>query len=162
MKRLLKLLLLCLLLLPIRNEAQKFSADQWQADLKYLQTTLHQEYPFLFKKTTPEAFDAAVAELYDSIPQMQPHEIMVGMARLVASFGYGHTVLGYWEQKVPLHELPIVLYQFDDGIYLQGVHRDYAELAGTPSTDSVPSFKDHLMKFSSGWQGKTAEKNVAG
>jgi flagellar biogenesis protein FliO len=40
--------------------------------------------------------------------------------------------------------------------------QDYAELAGTPSTDSVPSFKDHLMKFSSGWQGKTAEKNVAG
>jgi hypothetical protein len=131
MKRLLKLLLLCLLLLPIRNEAQKFSADQWQADLKYLQTTLHQEYPFLFKKTTPEAFDAAVAELYDSIPQMQPHEIMVGMARLVASFGYGHTVLGYWEEKVPLHTLPIVLYHYDDGIYLQGVHRDYEELAGS-------------------------------
>lgn len=131
MHRFITPLVLCLLLLPVQNRAQHFSADQWRVDLKHLQATIHQEYPFLFKKTTPEAFDTAVSELYESIPQMEPHEIMVGMARLVASFGYGHTVLGYWEEKVPLHTLPVVLYHFDDGIYLQGVHRDYEELAGS-------------------------------
>ena len=123
--------MVCLLALPLQNKAQELSADQWQEDLRHLQKTIHQEYPFLFKKTSPEAFDEAVSELQESIPQMASHQVLVGLARLVASFGYGHTVLGYWEQKVPLHELPIVLYQFDDGIYLQGVHRDYAELAGS-------------------------------
>lgn len=131
MNRYLGLLLICLLFVPVQIKAQDFSADQWQEDLRHLQKTIHEEYPFLFKKTTREAFDGAVEELYGSIPQMQPHEILVGMARLVASFEYGHTVLGYWEQKVPLHTLPIVLYDYDDGIYLQGVHRDYAELAGS-------------------------------
>ena len=131
MHRFLIPLVLCLLLLPVQNQAQRFSADQWREDLQHLQATIHQEYPFLFKKTTPEAFDTAVSGLYEAIPQMEPHEIMVGMARLVASFGYGHTVLGYWEEKVPLHTLPIVLYHFDDGIYLQGVHRDYEELVGS-------------------------------
>ncbi len=131
MSRFYSLLLLCLLMLPLQNRAQEFSAAQWQEDLKHLQETIHQEYPFLFKKTTEEAFDGAVEALHGSIPKMQPHEIMVGMARLVASFGYGHTVLGYWEQKVPLHTLPIVLYDYDDGIYLQGVHRDYEDLAGS-------------------------------
>ena len=131
MHRFLIPLVLCLLLLPVQNQAQRFSADQWREDLQHLQATIHQEYPFLFKKTTPEAFDSAVSGLYEAIPQMEPHEIMVGMARLVASFGYGHTVLGYWEEKVPLHTLPIVLYHFDDGIYLQGVHRDYEELVGS-------------------------------
>jgi tetratricopeptide (TPR) repeat protein len=131
MNRLFKFLLFCLLLLPFPNQAQELSSEQWQEDLKHLQATIHEEYPFLFKKTTPEAFDTAVSELYTAIPQMESHEIMVGMARLVASFGYGHTVLGYWEQKIPLHTLPVVLYHFDDGIYLQGVHRDYGELAGS-------------------------------
>ena len=124
-------ILVCFLFLPILNLAQEVSTTQWQEDLEHLQNTIHQEYPFLFKKTTEEAFDRAVEELHQSIPTLEPHEIMVGMARLVASFGYGHTVLGYWEQKVPLHILPIVLYDYDDGIYLQGVHRDYEDLAGS-------------------------------
>lgn len=40
--------------------------------------------------------------------------------------------------------------------------QDYEELAETSSTDRIPSFKDHLRNFSNGWQGKAAEKNVAG
>ncbi len=131
MDRLYKLLLFFLFLTPATVTSQAIAPEQWQEDVTYLQRTIHQEYPFLFKKTTVEAFDAAVTELQQTIPHMQPHEIMVGMARLVASFGYGHTVLGYWENKVPLHTLPIVLYHFDDGVYLQGVHRDYEDLAGS-------------------------------
>lgn len=131
MDRLYTLLLFFLFLTPATVTSQAIAPEQWQEDVTYLQRTIHQEYPFLFKKTTVEAFDAAVTELQQTIPHMQPHEIMVGMARLVASFGYGHTVLGYWENKVPLHTLPIVLYHFDDGVYLQGVHRDYEDLAGS-------------------------------
>ena len=111
--------------------AQPFTAAQWQEDLRYFQKTVHEEYPFLFKKTTAEAFDADVEALYAKIPDMQEHEILVGLAKLVASFEYGHTVLRYWEGRVPLHALPIVLYQYDDGVYLQGVHRTYEKLAGS-------------------------------
>ncbi|EAR15603.1 hypothetical protein [Robiginitalea biformata] len=110
--------------------ASEMSPAKWQEDLEFLQQTVHADYPFLFKKTTPEAFDAAVAELHRGIPGMAPHEIMVGLARIVASFEYGHTSLGYWEGKVPYHQLPVVLYKYDDGIYLQGVHRNYEALAG--------------------------------
>lgn len=131
MARFSRFLFLCLLVLSLPSTAQDLSPDQWREDLTYLQTTIHNEYPFLFKKVSPEAFDQAVTELHESIPNLQPHETLVGLARLVASFGYGHTVLGYWEQKIPLHTLPVVLYHFDDGIYLQGVHRDYGELAGS-------------------------------
>ena len=116
--------------LSISLPAQALTPLQWQEDLRFLQQTLHNDYPFLFKKIDKASFDASVEGLHDAIPRMEPHEIMVGLARLVASFGYGHTVLGYWEGKVPFHELPLVLYHFDDGVYLQGVHRDYADLAG--------------------------------
>jgi len=38
--------------------------------------------------------------------------------------------MGYWEGVIPYHEMPIVLYQFDDGIFLQGVHKKYKEALG--------------------------------
>lgn len=110
--------------------AQQLTTAQWQEDLDFLQATVHEEYSFLFKKISANDFDAQVASLRATIPELEAHEIMVGFARLIASFEYGHTVLGYWEGKVPFHELPLVLYHFDDGVYLQGVHRKYANLAG--------------------------------
>ena len=127
-------MLLAGLLLPglgSLNAQQKFTAAQWQEDLRFLQSTIHEEYPFLFKKIKAAAFDAAVEELHTAIPDLEEHEIMVGMARLVASFEYGHTVLGYWEGVVPYHQLPIVLYDYSDGIFLQGVHKDYEAILGS-------------------------------
>ncbi len=110
--------------------ALELSAEAWQEDLASLQKTIHADFPFLLKKISPEEFDAAVSELHEQIPSMQPHEIMVGLARIVASIKYGHTQLAYWEQKVPYHQLPIILYEYEDGIFIQGVHQDYASLAG--------------------------------
>jgi tetratricopeptide (TPR) repeat protein len=106
------------------------TAQQWQDDLNHLQNTVHKDYPFLFKKISAEDWDARVKELYEAIPQMQQHEILVGMARIVSAFEYGHTVLGFWESQIPWHYMRVVLYQYDDGIYLQGVHKDHEELLG--------------------------------
>lgn len=104
--------------------------QQWQEDLKFLQETVHQEYPFLFKKTTVKEFDAAVEKLHQDIPNLQEHEIVVGLARLVSSFKYGHTVLGFRYQPHSFHQLPLNFYQFKDGLFVQGVHKDYKEALG--------------------------------
>ena len=107
-----------------------FTTEQYREDLRFLQKTVHKDFSFLFKKTTAEAFDAEVEKLYEQIPQMQPHEVLVGYCRLVASFEYGHTILGYWENIIPLHQLPIVLYDFDDGIFIQGIRKEYKKALG--------------------------------
>jgi tetratricopeptide (TPR) repeat protein len=104
--------------------------QQWQEDLKFLQETVHQEYPFLFKKTTVKEFDAAVEKLHQDIPNLQEHEIVIGLARLVSSFKYGHTVLGFRYQPHSFHQLPLNFYQFKDGLFVQGVHKDYKEALG--------------------------------
>ena len=116
------------------------SADQWQEDLEYLQKKVHAEYPFLFKKITAKEFDAKVAELHAAIPYMEEHEIFVGLVRMVASFEYGHTLLGFWEGKVPLNNMPVVLYYYDDGVYFQAVHKDHEPLLGARllEIDGVP------------------------
>ncbi len=104
--------------------------DQWQEDLRFLQSTIHQDYPFLFKKISAEAFDQEVEELHDQIPDLQNHEIIVGLARIVASFKYGHTALGLRGLETKYGHFPFNLYQFSDGVYVQGAHKDYGKAVG--------------------------------
>ncbi len=106
------------------------SAEKWREDLRFLQNTVHRDYPFLFKKTTAKDFDAAVEQLYQDIPGLQEHEIVAGLARIVASFQYGHTALGFRGGPVRFHQLPLNLYQFSDGIYVQAVHKTYDRVLG--------------------------------
>jgi tetratricopeptide (TPR) repeat protein len=124
-----------------------FTSDQYREDLRFLQENIHKNFPFLFKKTTATAFDAEVDKLYDQIPQMQAHEVLVGFCRLVASFEYGHTIFAYWENVIPLHQLPIVLYQYDDGIYLQGIRKEYKKALGAKllAIEGVPV--DEVLKL---------------
>jgi tetratricopeptide (TPR) repeat protein len=126
----LTLLSICFLLL-FKVEAQTdLTAADWQADLRFLQQTVHKDYPFLFKKTTAEQFDAEVEKLHQAIPAMQPHEILAGFGRIVSSFQYGHTDIGWRESPVKYHVLPLNLYWFSDGVYVEGAHKDCEKAVG--------------------------------
>ena len=112
--------------------------EAWREDLRFLQRTVHEDYPFLFKKVTPEAFDAAAEQLYADIPELEDHEVVVGLARLVALFSYGHTAIGlnawYPQNDLGFRQMPYNLYAFSDGIYVQGAHRDYPQAVGARVT----------------------------
>lgn len=128
MKKLFILLAVCF---SLQASAQlSITASQWQEDLKFLQHTIHKDYSFLFKKVTANEFDKAVDKLYNDIPKLQAHEINIGLARIIGMFKYGHTRLGIHGNPVPMNQLPINLYHFSDGIYVQGVHKDYANALG--------------------------------
>ncbi len=99
------------------------TAAQWQEDLRFLQKTIHQEYAFLFVKTTKEAFDKKVEALYKDIPNLQAHEIVVRMTSIIASFKYGHTGLSLYQKSINFHSLPYNLYEFKDEIYIQGLQK---------------------------------------
>ena len=127
------LLLVCGLVLQVSAQST-VSTKEWQDDLKFLQNTVHKDYSFLFKKTTSTDFDKAVDELYYAIPNMEEHEIIVGLARIVSSFKYGHTVLGFRNIPGKFHRLPLNLYHFNNGVYIQGVHKDYEKALGAKVT----------------------------
>lgn len=129
--RLKGLALLCLLGLGISVSAQnKLTPAQWQEDLSFLKKTVNQDYSFLFKKVTAKKWNAEVAKLSEQIPSMADHEVMVGLTRLVAMFKYGHTDLGFRRAKVDYFKLPINLYHFNDGVYIEGVTQANAEVLG--------------------------------
>lgn len=128
MKNLLFLLLSCFVLQATAQT--KLTAAQWQEDLRFLQSTVHKDYSFLFVKTTKEIFDSEVENLYKNIPDLEDHEIIAGMSRLIALFEYGHTGISFSQKPFEFHYLPFNLYEFNDGVFLQGVHKDYQKALG--------------------------------
>lgn len=108
----------------------QLSTEDWQADLDFLQLSIHKDYPFLFKKITAQKWDAEVAKLRSEIPTMADHEIMVGLSRMVAMFGYGHTYLSLSGGKIDYHKIPVNLYQFSDGVFIEGTIKGHEKALG--------------------------------
>lgn len=114
---------------PVVAQSQ-LTPDQWQADLKFLQETVHKDYSFLFKKVTAEAFDAEIDKLAQAIPQLEDHEIVAGISRIIALFQYGHTRIGHGSENAHFHAAPLYLYAFADGLYVQAAHQKYKDAVG--------------------------------
>ncbi len=132
--------LLCCIVVPFFNspahaQNKELSAKQWQEDLRFLQKTVHRDYPFLFKKVSADQFNKAVEKLYQEMPQLKQHEAAAGLSRIVSMFGYGHTRLGLERSPLQFHYLPIKLYQFKDGVYVQAAHKKYASALGAKVID---------------------------
>lgn len=131
MKHLFTLALVLAALLPAKVHAQTIpTAAEWQSDLRFLQKTVHMDYPFLFKKITAEKWDAEADKLHHSIPTLQPHEILAGFGRMVAAFGYGHTDIGWTQAPVKSHIVPLNLYWFPDGIRVEGCPKNLSDALG--------------------------------
>ena len=135
-----------LTMVMISYAQNNLTTQQWQEDLKFLQETVHKDYSTLFVKTTPEAFNAEVAKLHQSIPNLQDHEIVVGIARIVSSFKYGHTDISFRQDPFTFSQLPFNLYHFNDGVYIQGTHKNYKNALGAKVIAIESSSIDEALK----------------
>lgn len=102
---------------------------QWQEDLQFLQDQVHTEYPFLFKKIKQSVWDAEVEKFRAAIPSLEDHEIKVGMTRMVSLFEYGHSQIPF-RTLAKEGILPVNLYQFEDGIFIEGAQKAAATMLG--------------------------------
>lgn len=111
------------------HSQEALTSEQWIADLDYLQKQVHDNYLFLFKKIDQMTWDAEVAKLRAQIPSLASHEIKVGLSRMVSLFEYGHTQIPFStvaEDAV----LPVNLYQFKDGIFIEGIQKGNENVLG--------------------------------
>ena len=126
------MLLFCILSsVFISNTAaqETLSTANWQQDLRFLQSTVHSDYPFLFKKVTATVLDAEVEKLHEEIPSLKPQELPVAFSRIVSLFQYGHTQIPY-STIAKDGVLPVNLYHFNDGIYVEGAHKTHKKTIG--------------------------------
>ncbi len=130
--RFLMILALCVATFTLTGQ-KKLTTAQWQEDLRFLQNTINSEYAFLFKKIDADTWNQEVEQLYNQIPNLQTHEIKVGLTKVVSRFEYGHTIIPF-STVAKEGVLPVNLYHFDDGIYVEGVVKEHRKILGAKVT----------------------------
>lgn len=109
----------------------------WREDLRVLAGELPRRHPLTFEGLTPTGldratFEAAVRNLDARIPSMARHEVIVGLERIVALLGDGHTSINpRFDPAIGFHYLPLELHAFSDGIWIVAAAEPHADLAGT-------------------------------
>lgn len=118
--------------LPATAQAPaQLTAEQWREDLRFMVTELERRHANPYHSVTRERFAAAVAELDARIPKLQRNEIIVGLMRLAAMVGDGHTrVDPRKDARFGFPSLPLKLYLFGDGLYVRAAAPAQAALVG--------------------------------
>ena len=137
MRRMLLILLLLGVLSPNSASAQSDSpppeqtAEQWREDLRFMAGQMKARHANLYHDVSKEGFDDAVADLDRRIPQLQRNQIIVGLMRIAALVGDGHTRVDPRKDKAfAFRSLPLKLYWFDDGIFVRAASPEYRDLVG--------------------------------
>jgi tetratricopeptide (TPR) repeat protein len=112
-----------------QNTAPKLSAEQWQADVRFLADELPKRHRNAFHRMKQADYEAAVKQLYDRVPQMTEDEIVVGLMKIVAMIKDGHTNViprEFFRSGI----YPVKFYMFSDGLFIQKAAPEYAEMVG--------------------------------
>ncbi len=123
-------------------------AEIWRRDLDLLAEELPRRHPDLFASLPRPDFEEDLARLRGRVEDSAHHELVTELARIVAAVGDGHTRLtlplapgsgffqGHSETPPPLHPdmllrtLPIRLYPFSDGLFVERVAKRHGAAAG--------------------------------
>lgn len=106
-------------------------ARRWAEDLEVFATELPKRHINAFHSMSRQAFDSAVASLRTRLPELDRHQIIVELARITALVGDGHTnIYPTRDTVIAFHTLPVMFYQFKDGLYIRAAHESRRELVG--------------------------------
>jgi predicted negative regulator of RcsB-dependent stress response len=111
------------------------TSSEWQADLRYLQQTIHLKYSNLFYNIAAADWDKATDVFHDQIPKLEKEQVLAGFIKLVALFHIGHTQMNTFGLHVgttnlQLNRLPFELYSFSDGVYILRAANQYEKAVG--------------------------------
>ena len=83
-------------------------ARAWREDLHSMAREMERTHKNLYHTTSREQFASAVDALDERIPDLERHEVIVEMAKIVAAAGDGHTnIYPTRDAKVGFHALPL-------------------------------------------------------
>jgi hypothetical protein len=100
-------------------------------------------HPNPYRQTSREAFDAFVSKLRDDIPRLNDEQVAVGLMKLAALAGDGHTYIRpiFLTERGQLG-IPIVYYSFVEGVFIVAAATKYKDLLGA----QVLRVGDHTME----------------
>jgi hypothetical protein len=101
--------------------------EKWREDLRHLAAELPKKHKNAFHQISREQFEKLVAELDAKIPAQSDEEIILGMSRIVARIGDGHTAL-HWGWTFP--QVPMRLFWFGRELRVVQVAKEFPRLNG--------------------------------
>jgi hypothetical protein len=113
------------------------NTDQWREDVRFFASAVQQHHKNAFHFVSKQQFADAVAALDACIPALKDYEIVVGLQRLAAMIGDGHTFLATWDLH---HVYPLDMYWFEDDLRVIRTVAPYQAALGTRlvAIDGVP------------------------
>ena len=122
--------------------------EKWTEDLVFAHEVLRDKHPGPFDALSPEELQAEFDQLVERLPDLDHHEVIVDLARIVARVEDGHTRLtlplgagvdfmqGHSETESPslpemsFHQYPVRFGIDSQGIWVQGVSKDLQQFLG--------------------------------
>jgi len=110
-------------------DAQTLTIEQWREDLTFLSDSISSLHPNPFHAVSEDSFRSQSDNLHERIPNLEYHEIVVEMSRLVAMLQDGHTQFQGIFQFFS-SQYPIQLDVFSDGIFVRSALPELKEVIG--------------------------------
>lgn len=115
----------------VQEQAEPLTASQWRADLHFMASEMERIHKDLYHTVSRSAFQQEVVSLHDRIPGLQRHEIIVGLMRIAALVGDGHTnVSPHRDAAIGFSMLPAQFYLFEDGLYVRAASANQHAVLG--------------------------------
>ena len=118
---------------PAPSDAKLTPADvaAWREDLAFMAAQMEQRHKNLFHTVSRETFHAQVAALDRALPDGGRHDAIVGLMRLAALVGDGHTnVSPLKDPAFGFPSVPVKFYDFEDGVHVWAARPGYEHLLG--------------------------------
>lgn len=114
------------------DPAPSMNRAEWRSDLDFLYTQMQAIHPALHHKTDKATMDATVAELRHDISHMTWPQYVMGLYRLMALVGDGHTTFYPQPDAGPGFDTryPILPTVFSDGVFITAADPAYADAVG--------------------------------
>lgn len=103
---------------------------RWRQDLQTLATELPRRHVNWFAAANRQQFEAAVADLDRTIPDLSDSDVIVGLARIVALGHDGHTAILLFQPLGPFRQVGLRLTWFPDGIYVTEAAPEWSRALG--------------------------------
>jgi hypothetical protein len=112
----------------LSSQSAVMDAEKWGEDLAVFREQMPKIHGNLFHTMTRQQFKDGIDALEKRLPEVESNQVKVGILRLVALIHDGHTRVR--QETLGNHMLPVRLYFFADGLYVEAGDRQYANVIG--------------------------------
>ncbi len=142
---------------------------KWKEDIDYLHRFVANSHKNPYHVITKRAFDSSVNHLNSRIKKLNRIQLITELGKIIACIGDGHTRLQFFRPEVHFHLMPIRLYYYEDGVFIQAIDSSMAwavgaeviKIGNTPisdamktiatvtSADNLSGVKEYAAKYAS-------------